>query len=172
APTRRAGKAPFTLLAGRIWDAAKNIALADNVAIGDAYLAGEQQHPDGGHAATPRRLIALGQLTRAEMDVWLARASIYLSPARYDPFGLLPLQAALHGCALLLSDIPSYRELWNGAATFFQCDDADHLRSQWEALSANPAPFGERARARALTYTVERMTCAYEALYACDRVAA
>src|SRR5215216_6322863 len=79
-------------------------------------------------------LRALGQLQRGELDAWLGRAAIYLSPARYDPFGLLPLQAALAGATLLLSDIPSYRELWTGAARFFRSDDVEDLRHQWQDL--------------------------------------
>ncbi len=31
-------------------------------------------------------------------------------PARYEPFGLSVLEAALSGCALVLGDIPSLRE--------------------------------------------------------------
>jgi len=117
----------FTLVAGRIWDAAKNVSLVARAAQGwdpgNVYLAGESAHPDGGRAVIPGPLQPLGQLSRADLDALLRRASIYISPARYDPFGLLPLQAALNGCALLLSDIPSYRELWDGVACFFRADD-------------------------------------------------
>jgi glycosyltransferase involved in cell wall biosynthesis len=100
-----------------------------------------------------------------ELDDWLARAAIYVSPARYDPFGLLPLQAALHGCALLLSDIPSYRELWDGAACFFRTNDADDLRRQWgRLLHANQDRRDANLRARKL-YTPRRMVEAYQRLY-------
>ena len=34
-------------------------------------------------------------------------------PARYEPFGLSILEAALSGCALVLGDLPSLRELWD-----------------------------------------------------------
>ena len=117
-------------------------------------------------------------MTRNELDGQLRTASIYLSPARYDPFGLLPLQAALNGCALLLSDIPSYRELWDGAACFFRSDDAADLRRQWQWLRQDRALrarlgaiAGERARTR---YTPARMAADYTAQYerAAQRVAA
>jgi glycosyltransferase involved in cell wall biosynthesis len=121
-PSPAAARRPFstpprgeaiTLVAGRVWDAAKNVPLAAEAAQGwdpgRVVLAGEVAHPDGGQATVPDPLEPLGRLGRAELDGWLDRARVYLSPARYDPFGLLPLQAALHGCALLLSDIPSYR---------------------------------------------------------------
>ena len=44
----------------------------------------------------------------------MARASIYALPARYEPFGLSILEAALSGAALVLGDIPSLREVWGG----------------------------------------------------------
>ena len=164
----------ITLVAGRIWDAAKNIPLAAEAARewdhGHVYLAGESSHPDGGRAAVPPPLQPLGFLRRQDMDAWLRKSAVYLSSARYDPFGLLPLQAALNGCALLLSDIPSYREVWQGAACFFRSDDAADLRVQWGALLDDRARLEELRRAayrRASTrYTAENMARAYRQLYA------
>jgi glycogen(starch) synthase len=164
-------KEPITLLAGRAWDAAKNIALAGEAAQGIVYLAGDQTHPEsGGKFAIPRSITCLGRLSRDELDVWLAKAAIYLSPAQYDPFGLLPLQAALAGCALLLSDIPSYRELWDGAASFFRSDDADDLRQCWRQLLDDDdrrAAHARLAQARALTqFAASKMAVEYSNLYA------
>jgi glycosyltransferase involved in cell wall biosynthesis len=82
---------------------------------------------------------------------------------------LLPLQAALSGCALLLSDIPSYRELWDGAAWFFRANDAADLRAQWQCLLADPdrrAYMQRRAGERAAhCYTPARMVQAYRGVY-------
>jgi glycosyltransferase involved in cell wall biosynthesis len=101
---------------------------------------------------------------------------VYLSAARYDPFGLLPLQAALHGCCLLLSDIPSYREVWAGAAEFFRSDDAADLRSHWSHLLEHAdlaADLACRGRQRALDrYTVSGMADAYLDVYGARRVVA
>ena len=68
-------------------------------------------HPQGGVAALPL-LEALGKLPAAEMKLWFAHAAIYCLPARYEPFGLSVLEAGLSGCALVLGDIPSLREIW------------------------------------------------------------
>jgi glycosyltransferase involved in cell wall biosynthesis len=163
----------ITLAAGRIWDAAKNIPLAAEAArgwdAGEVYLAGETTHPDGGQAEVPQPLQPLGVLDRARMDGWLRRASVYLSTARYDPFGLLPLQAALNGCALLLSDIPSYRELWDGAACFFRSNDAADLRRQWQLLLDDPHRLqglqGAAYRRASTRYTAEAMAGAYRGVY-------
>ena len=55
---------------------------------------------------------------------WLAARPVFVSAALYEPFGLAVLEAAQAGCALVLSDIPTFRELWDGAALFVAADDA------------------------------------------------
>jgi glycogen synthase len=170
---------PITLLGGRVWDAAKNIALAADAASGwspgDVCVAGEPRHPESGASVNlASSLRQLGMLQREELEDLLDRTSIYLSPARYDPFGLLPLQAAQHGCALLLSDIPSYRELWDGAACFFRSNDATDLRRKWRLLLEHPDirdTFARAASSRAAArYSVERMAAQYGDVYARARM--
>ncbi len=88
--------------------------------------------------------------------------------ARYEPFGLSVLEAALAGCALVLGDVPSLRELWDDAAVFVAPDDADALRGALAALIADArgrTRLAERAHERAGSYDTERMAAAYLALY-------
>jgi glycogen(starch) synthase len=167
-------RGPITLLAGRAWDAAKNVGLAVKAAEGwspgPVFLAGEQASPDSSECfEAPLPLQALGYLPHAELNAVLQSALVYLSPARYDPFGLLPLQAALNGCALLLSDIPSYRELWDGAAEFFHSNDAGDLRRHWSRLIDAPdlaLDLASRSRQRAIErYSAARMADAYLDVY-------
>jgi glycosyltransferase involved in cell wall biosynthesis len=73
----------------------------------------------------------------AAARILLARASIYVHPARYEPFGLAILDAALAGCALVLGDIPSLRELWHDAAIFVPTEDAARLSRELTALIEN-----------------------------------
>ena len=73
---------------------------------------------------------SLGRLTHAAACAALAAASIYALPARYEPFGLSALEAALSGCALVLGDIPSLREVWGDAAIFVDPDDHDALAAR------------------------------------------
>lgn len=164
-----------TLVAGRVWDEAKNLRVVAEVAAswpdaGEVCLAGEQRHPESGGAPDlPSALKTLGFVPRERLDGLLRQTRVYLSPARYDPFGLLPLQAALAGCALLLADIPSYRELWDGVALFFPPDDPAALRRQWGRLLEDDAltvPMAAAARARALErYSAAKQADQYLALY-------
>src|SRR5205085_10355716 len=104
---------------------AKNIQLLCGAASSlpwPVFVAGDTRDPLGrGRALEGVR--ALGPLTSAEIAEWYARASIYALPARYEPFGLSVLEAARSGCALVLGDIESLRENWDGAAIFVSPDD-------------------------------------------------
>ncbi|MFL5224058.1 MAG: glycosyltransferase, partial [Microvirga sp.] len=92
---------------------------------------------------------------------------------RYEPFGLAVLEAAQAGCALVLSDIPTLRELWDGAALFVAADDDAAIAAAIRDLVADPrrrARLGVAARARSEIYTVEStaqgMMAIYEAVLA------
>jgi glycogen(starch) synthase len=163
-------KRPVVTAAGRLWDAAKNLQALEEVAPGLVWpveIAGEVEHPGGGTASLPS-LHLLGRLSREEMARQLGEASIFVAPAFYEPFGLAILEAAAAGCALVLGDIPSLRENWDGAAAFVDPRDRAELRSAINRLITN---VGERvrlamsARCRARKFTLERMAGAYDALY-------
>jgi glycogen synthase len=127
---RPAAKEPFILASGRIWDEAKNIAAVDGVAgelSWPVYIPGEDRHPNGSEAQL-RTARALGRRPAAEMAGWFGRASVYVLPARYEPFGLSGLEAALSGCALVLADIPSLREVWGDAALYVHPGNRAELR--------------------------------------------
>ena len=85
----------------------------------------------------------LGRLDERRWPSGWPRAAIYALPARYEPFGLSALEAALSGCALVLGDIPSLREVWGDAAVFVPPDDAGGLR---DALYAADRTTDDRAQ--------------------------
>ena len=154
---------PFIFAAGRFWDRAKNLeclARAADLTPWPVYVAG-----DSGQAPTVK---FLGPLSPDTLRDWLARAAIYCLPARYEPFGLSILEAALSGCALVIGDIPSLRENWDGAALFVPPDDprivADTLRSLIDSKSKRE-DLQCRARRRARRFSLTRMVNAYVRLY-------
>ena len=163
-------KEPLVLSAGRLWDEAKNVTAVASIAHRLPWrmaLAGETQD-DAGARAHEQCVEYLGRLSSADLRGWMARASIYAMPARYEPFGLSILEAGLSGCALVLGDIPSLREHWEGAAVFVAPDDRDALHSAIARLIDNPgrlAELGRRARVRGQEFTVARMADAYRRLY-------
>jgi glycosyltransferase involved in cell wall biosynthesis len=163
-------KEPLVLAAGRLWDEAKNVQVLAGLGerIGWPLLvAGDDRNPNGGTASLPG-LRALGRLSSTELAAWLARASIFVHPALYEPFGLTPLEAALSGCALVLSDLPSLRELWEGHAEFVNPRDSQAIGATLERLAQDPAEtsrLGRAARVRALELSPERMARGYLGAY-------
>ncbi len=163
-------KEELLLAVGRLWDQAKNIAALGEVAPHLPWplqVAGSDVHPGGGARPIPS-LHPLGVLSPSGVAAALARASIYAHPARYEPFGLSVLEAALSGCALVLGDIPSLREVWRDAALYVDPGDTEALRSALQALIDDPGKRQEmasRARARAFAFSPRRMARSYLHLY-------
>lgn len=166
-----ADKEPLILSAGRLWDPAKNIELLTHVADRLPWpvaVAGNLESPDGEVANLPTSVRCLGQLNTASLAQWMARASIYALPARYEPFGLSAVEAALCGCALVLGDIPSLNELWSDTALFVSPDNEEQLVSTVRALCDDPPrlrALGKHARARAIELTPQRMARQYSEAY-------
>ncbi|WP_204623570.1 glycosyltransferase family 4 protein [Crenalkalicoccus roseus] len=160
--TATSRQASFVFTAGRLWDEGKNLMGLDRAAARLAFpvlAAGSVEGPNGARVAL-RHVRPLGRLGEAEVRRWLARGPIFVSAARYEPFGLAVLEAAQAGCALVLSDIPSFRELWDGAALFVPPgDDAALAAALAEALRdrALRARLCGAARERAARYDAETM---------------
>ena len=160
-------KQPVIFSAGRLWDAAKNIDALVRCA-GDLpwqfVVAGE----GGSERALPANVCFLGKVSSDRIAQQVAQASIYCSPAHYEPFGLSVLEAALAGCALVLSDINSFHELWDGAALFVPPDDDGRLKQALGALINDDrlrADLATAARKRAQKYRLETMVTGYLRLY-------
>jgi glycogen(starch) synthase len=103
------------------------------------------------------------------LRAWMARATIFALPARYEPFGLSALEAAQAGCALVLGDIPTLREVWGDDALFVAPGDVDALAHAIDALIADPlraGAIGACARARSEAMSAHRMAQSYAELYA------
>jgi glycosyltransferase involved in cell wall biosynthesis len=82
---------------------------------------------------------------------------------------LAPVEAAMSRCALICSDIPTFRELWDQSAIYFKANDASSLEREIARLQsdrelrltyANLAY--NRARQR---FTADRMVDEYMKLY-------
>lgn len=175
-PAERAPGRPLTaVIAGRLWDEAKNVDLA----IAGVHLAtapvrllavGPTRSPDGLEhpVQADARVEPVGLLPQAAVDRAYRRADVYLAVSRYEPFGLAPLEAALTGCAVICNDLPSYHEVWEDVAIYFRRNDPADLARRLDELAADPDRLRERqrqARQRALGFTSEVMADKYIELY-------
>lgn len=160
-------KEPLVASGGRLWDRAKNLESLDRAASAMPWpveVAGPTRLQHDGREAQARHVRLLGSLAPFEMAKLLARAAIFALPTRYEPFGLLPLEAGLSGCALVLGDVPTLREIWGDAATWVPPDDHRALALAVQRLAARPERLevrADQARARAARYSREQMARAY-----------
>jgi glycogen synthase len=110
-----------------------------------------------------------GAQTEAQLRMLYSRAAIFVATARYEPFGLSALEAALSRCAIVANDIPSFREVWGDAAIYFRANDAEsladvirRLHERRDLCHGYAARAFQRARA---CFTAKRMIDEYLRLY-------
>jgi glycogen(starch) synthase len=158
---------------GRVWDLGKNAALLTQIELPALlHLAGENHNPETEEkaiAAVDRHLVIRGVLDEKEMQHLLSRAAIYVATSQYEPFGLASLEAALSRCAILASDIPSFRELWGDTVRYFVSNDAASLQHELKQLHSNRElrlGYGKASYEQALRhYRAEQMVGGYLQLY-------
>lgn len=162
--------APHVLTVGRLWDRVKNVALLDRVAARlsvPVRAVGATTGPHGDTVAT-RHLDLLGTLDQDALTSELMRRPIFASAASFEPFGLAVLEAAQAGCALVLTDIPTFRELWGGVALFVDIGDESGWVAAIEHLLAAPAEravLADAARERARRFTPAATAAAMARIY-------
>jgi hypothetical protein len=165
----RTAQHDFVFTSGSLWDEGKNLLTLDAAAAGLAVpvrAAGPIEGPDG--AVMFDNIHCLGALDPEERGRWLAARPVFVSPALYEPFGLAVLEAAAAGCALILSDIPTYRELWDGVATFIPPHDERGFTDAIGALVGDDferAVQGRATKERAGRYTPDVMAAQMAAVY-------
>lgn len=133
-------KLPFMMSMGRIWDQGKNINLLVEAASRinwEIKIAGDINFENSGIKLQQQNIKYLGKLDPSQVADELSMASIYVLPAKYEPFGLSVLEAALSGCALVLGDIPSLKEIWQDNALYVNTDDAAGLAKTINDLIEN-----------------------------------
>lgn len=163
-------KEKFIFCIGRIWDEAKNLQLVASIAKDlpwPVFIAGNHKNPNGA-AIQLKNVKCLGQLSNREVQEWMQRAAIFISPTKYEPFGLAILEAAKAKCALVISKLDSLREIFGENATYIHPDDKTELLSQLLHLIKNDKKrirLAQSAWQQAQQYTLAREGKAYGQLY-------
>ena len=160
-------KQPLILAAGRQWDEAKNLSMLREVAPHVPWPiqtngALNIRRDDGRPAERS------SELSHPALLETMRGASIMASPAIYEPFGLTVLEAAAAGCALVLSDIGSFHELWDGAALFVDAREQTEWQAALTRLTRNETErkdLQRRASQRARCFSLEATADAYIKLY-------
>jgi len=162
---------------GRIWDEAKNLSILGEITNKHRLpicVAGDNRHPDTGVPVNLSDVELMGVLSQERVKWQLATSYAYISPSKYEPFGLAVLEAALSGCLLLLADIPTLKELWQDSALYFNPEKPEEL----DDLLDFAAERGEecellvdKSLARAKLFSLDRTVDTYLELYKSLKVA-
>jgi glycosyltransferase involved in cell wall biosynthesis len=160
----------FVFTAGRLWDEGKNLDMLDAAAerIPVPFrAAGPLQDADGTRVIFDN-IDCLGNLGEEELARWLSARPVFVSAALYEPFGLAVLEAASVGCPLILSDIPTFRELWDEVAIFVPPRDEQGFTRAIANLVGDDferAVMGRASSERAQLYTPDVTAAQMAAIY-------
>ena len=95
-----------------------------------------------------------GRISDSELNEVYAKAKVLVQPSLYEGFGMPPLEALNLDTDVVLSDIPVFKEIYNGfPVTFFKCQDADDLAQK---LIQNWNNFGQKTIHVPDTYSFEK----------------
>ncbi len=108
----------------------------------DALLARAAAHPRRGH-----HLFLIHDASDLLLRSAIERCDALVMASSLEGFGLPLVEALSAGRPVLASDIPVFREIADGAATFFRCGDADAMAEAIRRFEANPEAARDRAQA-------------------------
>jgi glycosyltransferase involved in cell wall biosynthesis len=103
---------------------------------------------------------------------------VYLFPTREENQGIVVLEAMSCGKAVVLSDIPVFREFYTDGEDCLMCSTREEYREALARLAADPSlreRLGENARETAAEHSLdrvrERLVAAYEDVLSGDHAA-
>jgi glycosyltransferase involved in cell wall biosynthesis len=105
------------------------------------------------------RVQLLGPVDDAKLASLYRGATLVCHPSRAEGFGLTCLEAMAAGAPVVATDLPSVRELVDGAAVLVSVDDASQLARAIAELLDDPdkrADVGEAGRRRAAQFSWEK----------------
>jgi glycosyltransferase involved in cell wall biosynthesis len=106
----------------------------------------------------PEAVRFAGFVSGGQLMECLSKAALLVQPSLYEGFGLPPLEAMALGTRALISDIPVFKEIYEGfPVTFFRAGDIADLKNKMMELLHNkkPAPLA-LPRKLAEKYTFEK----------------
>jgi glycosyltransferase involved in cell wall biosynthesis len=161
-------KDKLILAAGRWWDEAKNGETLDASSSPWPILLAGPLHGPNGQSAAFSNVRTAGALPHQDVLTLMRSAAIFAAPSRYEPFGLAVAEAAICGAALVLADIPTFRELWEGAALFVDPNDIKGWSRAFATLAADSCLLrllATQAGSRARRFSLPRQAARLYELY-------
>ena len=87
---------------------------------------------------SPDTVFFTGYISNEKLVEYLSSAALLVQPSGYEGFGLPPLEAMVLGTQALISDIPAFKEIYDGfPVVFFRTGDCGDLKEKLLELLAN-----------------------------------
>lgn len=147
---------PFLLVVGtveprknleRLFAAYRGSGLASDIEL---VVVGRQ-----GWGTLPPGVVLRSDLDDSQLDALYRQATAVVIPSLYEGFGLPVIEAMARGCPVVCSDIPVFREVTGGRATFFDPYSTDAIVTSLREVSGGVEPPSD-AREWASTFTWDR----------------
>lgn len=171
-------KEESVLAVGRLWDMGKQVSLLTQhthplpICIAGTEAPVETKtaiRTDVKVAVDDVRVAVKGPQNETQLRNLYSRAAIFAATARYEPFAMATVEAALSRCAIAANDVAPMRELWGNAALYFRANDGGSLAEVVRRLSGDRelrTAYANRAYQRAREcFTASRMVEEYLRLY-------
>jgi glycosyltransferase involved in cell wall biosynthesis len=147
---------PFLLVVGtveprknldRLFAAYRGSGLTNDI---DLVVVGRQ-----GWGALPPGVVLRSDLDDTQLDSLYRQAIAVVIPSLYEGFGLPVVEAMARGCPVVCSDIPVFREVTGGRATFFDPYSTDAMVTSLREVAEGVEPAAD-AREWASQFTWDR----------------
>lgn len=91
--------------------------------------------------ASEKGIIFSGRISDAELQTYYQKARLLVQPSLYEGFGMPPLEALSLGTGVIISDIPVFKEIYQGfPVTYFKSQDSSDLADKIMQNFDKPSP--------------------------------
>lgn len=94
----------------------------------DNFRTGDEETVKRLESVSSQKVEFTGKISNESLKILYAESKFLVQPSLYEGFGIPPLEAMSQGTPALISDIPVFKEIYNGfPAEFFKAGDAEDL---------------------------------------------
>ena len=105
------------------------------------FRSGDTQIAEKLSKISDSNIIFTGKISDEELKNLYKKARLLVQPSLYEGFGMPPLEALVSGTNVILSDIPVFKEIYDGfPVTFFQAQNASQLAEKIKENFDAPPP--------------------------------
>ena len=108
---------------------------ADNFRSGDSEIAQRLSN------SSEKDINFTGRISDSELQTYYQKARLLVQPSLYEGFGMPPMEALYLGTNVVMSDIPVFKEIYEGfPVTFFKTADSKDLAEKIHETFNKPSP--------------------------------